>query len=107
LEEFAEEKISRQSAPHPVELGLELAALDANLRRKVGVGDLTGVIVVAVAAKGSAAAAGIERGDIIKEVNRRPVKTPDDFYAALRQRARGQSLLLLIKRSGGAVYLLL
>ena len=107
LEEFAEEKIARQSALHPAELGLELAALDANWRRKLGVGDLTGVIVIAVAAEGSAAAAGIERGDIIKEVNRRPVKTPDDFYAALRQRARGQSLLLLIKRSGGAVYLLL
>jgi len=65
------------------------------------------VIVVDLIAGGPAAAAGIERGDIIKEVNRRPVKTPDDFYAALRHKERGKSLLLLIKRSGGAVYLLL
>lgn len=107
LEEFAEEKISRQSAPKLHELGMELAALDASWRRKLGSGDLTGVLVVAVAAEGPAATAGIERGDIIKEVNRRPVNTPDEFYAALRQRGRGQSLLLLIKRSGGAVYLLL
>jgi serine protease Do len=105
LEEFSEEKISRHSTLHTEELGLELAALDANWRRKLGVRDLDGLVVVA--AKGPAAAAGIERGDIIKEVNRRPVKTPDDFYAALSQRARGQSLLLLLKRSGGAVYLLL
>ena len=107
LEEFSEEKISRRSASHPTELGLELATLDANWRRKLGVGDLSGLVVVAVAAEGPAAAAGIERGDIIKEVNRRPVKTPDDFHAALRQRAEGQSLLLLIKRSGSALYLLL
>lgn len=108
LEEFSEAKISRQSAPKSHELGLELVALDASWRRKLGVGDhLAGVIVVDVTAGGPAAAAGIERGDIIKEVNRRPVKTPEDFHAALQQRARGQSLLLLIKRSGGAVYLLL
>jgi len=107
LEEFSEEKISRSSVPKSHEVGLDLATLDANWRRKLGIGDLTGVIVVDLIAGGPAAAAGIERGDIIKEVNRRPVKTPDDFYAALRHKARGQSLLLLIKRSGGAVYLLL
>ena len=107
LEEFSEERISRLSAPNPDELGLELVALDANWRRKLGVRDLTGLVVVAVATEGPAAAAGIERGDIIKEVNRRPVKTPDDFYAALRQRERGKSLLLLIKGNGSAVYLLL
>jgi serine protease Do len=107
LEEFSEEKISRQSAPKSHELGLDLAALDASWRRKLGIGDLTGVIVVDVIADGPAATAGIEQGDIIKEVNRRPVKTPDEFYAALRQRGRGQSLVLLIKRGGGAIYLLL
>jgi len=107
LEELSEEKISRQSAPHPDDLGLELAALDADLRRKLNIRDLTGLVVVAVTAEGPAAMAGIERGDIIKEVNRRPVKTPDDFHTARRQRERGKSLLLLIKRSGSAVYLLL
>ena len=107
LEEFSEEKISHRNTPIPAELGMELTALDANWRRKLGIRDLTGLVVVAVTAEGSAAVAGIESGDIITEVNRRPVKTPDDFYAALRQRPRGQSLLLVIKRSGEAVYLLL
>ncbi len=107
LEEFSEEKISRHSHAATDELGMELAVLDSNWRRKLGVRDLAGVVVVAVEAKSPAAAAGIERGDIIKEVNRRPIKTPDDFYAALGDRAREQSLLLLLKKNGGAVYLLL
>lgn len=107
MEELTEEKISRRGTPPPDDLGMELAPLDANWRRKLGVRDLTGLVVVRVASGGPAAAAGIENGDIIKEVNRRPVKTPDEFHAALSHRARGQSLLLVLKRSGGAVYLLL
>jgi serine protease Do len=107
LEEFSEEKISRQSHAAADDLGMELAALDSSWQRKLGIRDLAGVVVVRVAAKSPAAAAGIESGDIIKEVNRRPVKTPDDFYAALEGRGSGQSLLLLRKKSGGAIYLLL
>jgi serine protease Do len=86
---------------------MELAALDADWLRKLGIRDLAGVVVVSVAAQSPAAAAGIESGDVIKEVNRRPIKTPDDFYAALGDRGQGQSLLLLLKKNGGAVYLLL
>lgn len=107
LEEFSEEKISRHSHGAADDLGMELAALDNNWRRKLGIRDLSGVVVVAVTATSPAAAAGIESGDIIKEVNRRPVKTPDNFHAALDNKGPGQSLLLLRKKNGGAVYLLL
>ncbi|RPJ10891.1 MAG: Do family serine endopeptidase, partial [Deltaproteobacteria bacterium] len=82
LEEFSEEKITRLSNAAADELGIELAVLDSTWRKKLGNRDLAGVVVVAVAAKSPAAAAGIESGDIIKEVNRRPIKTPDDFFAA-------------------------
>lgn len=107
LEEFSEEKISRDNAHHPDELGMRVAALDANWRRKLGVQELTGIVVVAVAEGSPAAAAGIESGDIIREVNRQPVKTPDEFFAALSKKKKGESLLLLIKRSGNVLYLLL
>lgn len=107
LEEYAEEKISRRSTSHPDELGLELATPDNNWRRKLGIRDLTGLVVVAVAAQGPAAIAGIEPGDIIKEVNRHPVKTPDEFYTTVNLKERGQSLLLLIKKNGATLYLLL
>lgn len=107
LEEFTEEKITRHQHAAADDLGMELATLDSNWRRKLGIGDLSGVVVVAVTARSPAAAAGIESGDIIKEVNRRPVKTAEEFYAARGDRGPGQSLLLLLKKDGGAVYLLL
>ena len=107
LEEFSEEKIRRLSNAVADELGMELAALDANWRQKLGIRDVAGVVVVTVTARSPAAAAGIEIGDIIKEVNRRPIKTPDEFHAAFGAGGRGQSLLLLLKKNGSAVYLLL
>jgi serine protease Do len=107
LEEFSEEKITRLSNAAADAFGMELAVLDSTWQRKLGIRNLAGVVVVAVAAQSPAAAAGIESGDIIKEVNRRPIKTPDDFFAALGDRGQGQSLLLLLKKKGGAVYLLL
>jgi serine protease Do len=107
LEEFSEEKISRHSHAAPDNLGMELATLDRNWRRKLGIRDLAGVLVVTVTARSPAAAAGIESGDIIKEVNRRPIKTPDEFHAAFGDGGPGQSLLLLLKKNGRALYLLL
>lgn len=108
LEAFSDDKLSRHSTPSADDLGMELTALDSDWRRRLGIRNLNGVVVVRVAAGGAAEIAGIERGDVIKEVNRRSVNSPGDFHEAHRQRPSGQSLLLLmIKKNGSTVYLLL
>ena len=64
----------------------------------------TGVVVTAVDPSGPAVEAGIQRGDVIQEVNRQPVKSADDLRAAIDKNGTKPALLLLNRR-GETVFL--
>ncbi|MEP7084465.1 MAG: PDZ domain-containing protein, partial [Betaproteobacteria bacterium] len=53
---------------------------------------------------GRAAAAGIQPGDVIQEVNRQPVKSVDELKAALRKTS-DRPTLILISRQGANIFL--
>lgn len=57
-----------------------------------------GVVVSRVAPGSAAAEAGLRRGDVIQQVNRRPVTTTDEFEQAL---GRGKDPVLLLVNRGG------
>jgi serine protease Do len=61
-----------------------------------------GVVVSEVSPASAAASAGLKQGDVIQEVNRRPVKTVAEFEAAVRNSKDGT--LLLVNRDGHTVY---
>jgi serine protease Do len=65
-----------------------------------------GLFVEEVVPDGRAAEAGIQRGDIIAEANRQPVKTVDDLRAAAR-RSGDKPLLLLVNRQGSDIFVTL
>ena len=58
-----------------------------------------GVVVTSVDPASAAAAAGINRGDLIQEINHKPV-TSASQYRQLMSGASGQPILLLINRGG-------
>jgi serine protease Do len=62
-----------------------------------------GVIVTDVESGSRAAAAAIMEGDIIVEVNRKPVKNTEEFYGAALA-SNSQSVLLLIERAGTRLF---
>jgi serine protease Do len=83
--------------------GISVQNLNANLAQQLGVpAGTTGVVVTKVDPSSAAADAGIERGDVIQEVNRKPVHNTSDFAAAMRS-AKDQSLLL-VNRQGNTMY---
>src|SRR6185369_12084143 len=57
-----------------------------------------GVVVTTVDAAGPAAEAGIQRGDVIQEANRQPVKSAEDLRAAIDKNGAKPALLLLNRR---------
>jgi S1-C subfamily serine protease len=62
------------------------------------------MLVTGVDQTGPAADAGINRGDIILEVNRQTVSSADAVQSAL-ENAGSKPILLLISRRGQTIYL--
>jgi serine protease Do len=62
-----------------------------------------GVVVTNVEQSSKAADAGLKRGDVIQEVNRKPVRDTSDFESAMRNAK--DATLLLVNRQGNTMYL--
>src|SRR5436305_6656159 len=79
------ERLGRGYAPTRRRLGVAVAPphVARRLRRSVGLPDATGILVRAVEDGSPAASAGLERGDLLTELNGKPLERIDDLYAAL------------------------
>jgi len=74
---------------------------EAELKLKAGT---QGVVVDSVDPTGPASVAGIQRGDVIQEVNHQIVRSADDLRNALAKTGSGPALFL-INRRGETVFL--
>ena len=86
-------------------LGINVEPLTPELAQQLGLRPGTqGVVVDSAEPTGPAGAAGIQRGDVIQEVNRQPVKSADELRAAIEKNG-DKPVLLLINRRGETAYL--
>src|SRR5690349_21442234 len=65
-----------------------------------------GVVVTSVDPSSQAAAADLERGDVVQEVNRKPVRNMQQYREAISS-AGEQSVLLLVNRAGNTHYVVI
>jgi serine protease Do len=87
------------------DLGLELAPLTPELARRFGVPEEPGVVVTEVRPDSPAARATISEGDVIREINRTPVRSLDDVEKGLR--AGDSRVLVRVEREGSARYVVI
>ena len=85
-------------------LGLDVRPITAEIARQLNRSSTEGVVVVSVEDGTAAAEAGIQRGDVIVEVNRRPVKTLADFESATHDSKKGERLTVRLERGDAALY---
>jgi serine protease Do len=92
--------IARQQSQEPTgEFGLGLRALDPETARRLGYGaDEKGVLITGVKPDSKAASIGFQQGDLIKEINRTPVKSVRDFRKQMDKLKKGNEVRMLLKR---------
>lgn len=109
LGELADDsQVARSGGPRQSVLeGLEVDDLTPQVARQLGLPrDVFGVVVTSVSPSSSAAFAGLRRGDVIQEVNRKSVTSAAAFERAVRQ-AGDEPVLLLVNRGGSTLYIVL
>jgi serine protease Do len=79
-------------------LGIEAAELDEETAARLDLAPGAGVLVIDVAEDSPAARAGVTPGDLVKEVDRRPVSTVAEFEAAVAGIPEGEPARLFIRR---------
>ncbi len=87
--------------------GLQLQDLTPELARQLGATSERGVVVAGVQPGSPADNVSVQRGDVILEVNRQPVKGVADMKEKIERSHTKDSLLLLIQRGGNNLYLVL
>ena len=85
--------------------GMTLQPLTADMASRMGLSaNEQGLVVTRLDPDGAAADAGLRQGDLIQEVNRKPVRNLTEFTAAVQQ-SGARPALLLVKRGEGSVYI--
>jgi serine protease Do len=94
-----EEKAEVAKAPSSNKsLGITVQNLTPDIAKGLGLKKETGVVVTRVEPGSPAANAGIQTGDVIQEVNRKPVKDVNDFVQKVEKAKDQNSVLLLLQR---------
>ncbi|MGH7063073.1 MAG: Do family serine endopeptidase [Stellaceae bacterium] len=92
---------TRASSATAAALGLELGSLTPQIRRQLKIGaDVSGVVVLRVAANSPTQALGLEPGDVIVSIDRQPAAAPAEAATALKKAAAQGNVLLLLNRGG-------
>ena len=80
------------------EFGIRVSNLTPEIAQRLNIAETSGVIVTEIQSGGKGEEADIRVGDIIKEINRRPIETVSDYQEILSQVDSGESVNLFIRR---------
>jgi serine protease Do len=95
------------SAGEKGELGLTVQQVTPQIAESLGVERADGVVITAVDPGSTAEDAGLRRGDIIMEVDRKPVRKVADFRKAVGEVKKGKGVLFLVRRGESTLFLAL
>ena len=88
----------------PSALGLEVRPITPEVARQLNLRTNEGVIVARVDEGSPASEAGIQRGDVIREINRQKVRSQGDYERLTRDVKDGDRLTVLLQRGQMSLY---
>ena len=80
------------------ELGIRVTDLTPEMAQRFNLGDTAGVVVVGVESGSKGSEAGVQVGDIIKEINHKAIETGKDYTASVQNIKAGDTVNLFIWR---------
>ena len=95
------------SAPEKGELGLTVQRLTPQMAESLGLEKSEGVVVSAVEPGSAADEAGIRRGDVLMEIDRRPIRNLDEYRKSVAGIKKGKGVLFLVRRGESTLFLAL
>lgn len=105
-EEPAEKAPDKEVSPDK-RLGLSVQPITPDIAKRLGIQDTEGVIVSSVTPDSPSAAAGLRRGDVIKEIDRKPVKNIRDYSKYISESEGKDAVLLRIVRGRSTLYVVI
>jgi serine protease Do len=106
IAELKEEEVVA-SAPQSGNLGMTVQNMTPELAKTLGLNRAEGVVITSVEPQSTAAEAGLQRGDVILEVDRKKISNAAELRKTLDGAKPGANLLFLIQRGGNSVFLAL
>ncbi len=100
----ADEIISTGKATHAY-MGVSTLTVTSALQQQYGLSRSSGILVAQVTARGPAAKAGVERGDIIVKVDDQQMVESPDLLVAIRDKKPGDQVEVTIDRDGATLVL--
>ena len=98
-----EEENQNEEAPKASKFGVTVRNITPDLADRLGIAAGKGVVVQDVKQGSFAEDVGLNRGDVVLEVNKQPVNTPDDFTKIESSLKSGQDVVFLVRPRGARV----
>jgi serine protease Do len=86
------------------DLGMTVADITRAIANQLGIYDRSGVVITSVEKGSLAYEAGLEVGDIIRQIGDKPIKDVEDYEKAMREIKDKSRLILVIEREGVLYY---
>jgi serine protease Do len=89
------------------ELGLTVQKVTPQMAEGLGLERAEGAVITAVEPGSPADEGGLRRGDVILEVDRKPVRNLSDYQKAVAEVKKGKGILFLVRRGESTLFLAL
>jgi len=87
-------------------LGLSAQPITPEIAKRLGKKETDGVIISSVKPESPSSEAGLRRGDIVKEIDRKPIRSMNDYSKALTEAEKNEVVLFLVERGGNTIYII-
>ena len=106
--ELKETRVAAEAIPEIEEsFGLSVQELTPEIAESLSLKGEKGVVVSGVTSGSPASEAGLQRGDLIHEIENEPVENVDDYKRIMRESASKKQILMVIRHRGHTRYVVL